>query len=361
MSTSAFGHSGCGPRLGGPHPDIDDVPSGGAWGRFTVGARLLVNPLGCTFVFTKVALTTVRGFCMGAADIVPGVSGGTVALVFGIYERLLDNIRRGARVLAAVVRLDFGQARRRFSDIEWSFLLPLAVGLLAAVVALSSLIGRLLSDYPEEMAGLFLGLVLGSIIVAWRLLHETTMTHLAVMVAIGVATFFLLGFQSGPAADPPLWVYFGAGAVAICAMILPGISGSFLLLMMGMYAAVLGAVHDREMAILAVFTAGAVVGLALFSTALGWLLDRYHDLVLAALIGLMMGSVRVLWPWPNGVGVISDVAGESVSGTDLEWPTRSLWFWPTALAVGAFALVVAVGRLAPPQETTIQLDTRVNT
>jgi len=296
------------------------------------------------------ALTVARGFCMGAADVVPGVSGGTVALVFGIYERLLDNVRRGARALGSLVRLDFNGFGTHFRSVEWSFMLPLLVGVVIAVGALSTVIERLLQERPEEMAGLFLGLVLGSIVVAWRLLHSSTPADVAVMVVVGAATFLLLGFQSGPVSDPALPIYFGAGAVAICAMILPGISGSFLLLMMGMYAAVLGAVHDRDLAVIAVFALGATVGLALFSSALGYLLDNHHDLVLGALIGLMIGSVRVLWPWPNGVGIISEEAGESISGTALHMPTAENWLWPTVLAATAFIVVVAVGRLAPSDE-----------
>ena len=296
---------------------------------------------------SKIALTVVRGFFMGAADIVPGVSGGTVALVFGIYERLLANVGLGAKALGAVVKGDIKGFRTRFLEIDWLFIVPLGLGLVAAVAALSSLIEGLLQDRPEEMAGLFFGLVLGSIVVAWGLLSEKGSIEWALMAAVGIAAFVLLGFQSGPAADPPLLAYFGAGAIAICAMILPGISGSFLLLMMGMYAAVLGAIHDRDLAVIAVFGVGAIVGLALFSTLLGWLLERYHDPLLAALIGLMVGSLRVLWPWPNGVGIISEEEGESISGTGLGLPEDGQLVLPVVLAVVAFAVVVGVSRLAP--------------
>ncbi len=284
---------------------------------------------------------------MGAADIVPGVSGGTIALVFGIYERLLANVRTGAKALGSFAKADISTGLQRLRSVEWEFLLPLAAGLFAAVLALSSIIDRLLEDAPEAMAGLFFGLVVGSIVVAWNLVGNRGPTELATMLGVGAVAFFLLGFQSGPVANPSLPIYFGAGAIAICAMILPGISGSFLLLMMGMYAAVLEAAHELDFGVLAVFGVGAVVGLAFFSTGLGWLLDRFHDLVLAALIGLMIGSFRVLWPWPHGVGIISDVEGESISGTGLELPGTDEWLVPTALAVVAFAVVVAVSRLAP--------------
>ena len=287
---------------------------------------------------------------MGAADIVPGVSGGTIALVFGIYEQLLDNVRRGARAVGSLAKADLRGVGHHLASVQWGFLVPLLVGVLAALGVLASVIEGLLETRPEEMAGLFFGLVGGSIVVAWLLLRDRTTSDLAIMAAVGLVTFLALGFQSGPASNPSPLAFFGAGAVAICAMILPGISGSFLLLMMGMYAAVLGAVHDRnasDLASLAVFGLGAVLGLALFSTALGWLLDRYHNRVLAVLIGLMIGSFRVLWPWPNGVGIISDVEGESISGTGLDWPSLDRLWLPLGLALVAFALVVVTARLAP--------------
>ena len=303
----------------------------------------------------KMAVTVLRGFCMGAADIVPGVSGGTVALVFGIYEQLLLNIGTGARALGCLVRGDVGGFVGNLRRVEWTFLVPLAVGVLAAVALLSSVIDALLRDRPEEMAGLFFGLVLGSVVVAWRILGTHTAQTFAIMIGVGVASFVLLGLQSGPVADPPVLAFFGAGAIAICAMILPGISGSFLLLMMGMYAAVLGAVHDRDLLTLGLFMVGATIGLALFSTLLGWLLERHHDPLLAALIGLMLGSLRVLWPWPNGVGILSEDETESISGTGLGIPESDQILLPVVLAVVAFALVVGVSWLAEDPEPTPEL------
>ncbi len=302
-----------------------------------------------TSTATAALTTALKGFCMGAADIVPGVSGGTIALVFGIYDRLLNNVRLGAKALGSLVKADIGGFRSRLGEVEWSFLLPLAVGLLAAIAALSGLIEGLLHDHPESMAGLFFGLVAGSIVVAWQLLHRRDNAKLAMMLVVGVATFALLGFQSAPSASPPLWAFFGAGSIAICAMILPGISGSFILLMMGMYAAVLGSVHDRAFTNLIVFGLGAIVGLAVFSTALGWLLDNYRDELLAVLIGLMIGSFRVLWPWPHGVGIISEEANESIKGTSLGLPEDGQLLIPLALAIVAFVVVVAVSRLAPSE------------
>ena len=297
-------------------------------------------------VIATVLAQLARGFVMGAADIVPGVSGGTVALVFGIYRRLVDSIRDAARALGSLVRLDLAEFRRRFVAIDWLFLVPLGVGILVAVGSLASVIETQLDDNPEEMAGLFFGLVAGSVVVALRLLDNHGPRHYGLMLAVGAAVFWLLGFQSGPVSGPTLLMFFGAGALAICAMILPGISGSFILLMIGMYPAVIGAVHDRALAEVAAVGLGAVIGLAVFSTALGWVLDRAFDTVMSALIGLMIGSLRVLWPWPNGVGVISEEEDEAISGTGLEWPAGDEWVAPTVIAVLAFAAVLTFSWVA---------------
>lgn len=302
-------------------------------------------------VVSKIAYNVVRGFSMGAADIVPGVSGGTIALLLGIYERLIANIRSGARALGRLVRGDFALAYARFKQIEFEFILPLLVGLGVAILALASLLDHLLEEYPEEMAGLFFGLVVASIVIAWRMLDTRGPPRIALLVMVGVLTFWLLGFQSGPVSDPTLLAFFGAGAIAICAMILPGISGSFILLMLGMYGAVLGALTERELGSLVVFMIGAVIGLALFSSALGWLLERHHDTVLAALIGLMAGSLRVLWPWPNGVGVISDEADEVIDGTGLSWPESGEVLGPVLLGILAAAFVLGLSALAERQSS----------
>lgn len=286
------------------------------------------------------AMQAVRGFCMGAADIVPGVSGGTVALIFGIYEQLVQNIRTGASALGSLVKLDLRGFIERLKAVEWMFLIPLLAGVGVAFVGLSHLIEDLLHDYPEEMAGLFLGLVAASVLIAWKQVKNWDTSAYGAVVAVAVVSFIVLGFQSGAVSEPSAWQFLGAGAIAICAMILPGISGSFLLLMLGMYAPLLDAVNEREIPDVAVFMVGAVVGLAAFSTLLSWMLTNHHDRVLAAIIGLMIGSVRVLWPWPNGVGVISEEETEAVKGTDLGWADDVASFvWPTVLALVAFAIV----------------------
>lgn len=239
---------------------------------------------------------------MGSADLVPGVSGGTIALVIGVYERLIDSIQEGSSALGALLRGDLDGLRGHFTAVEWRFLLPLLAGILLAVVALSRVLEHQLETNPEVMAGGFFGLVVGSVLIAWGLIRAPRASHFLIALIVAAALFVLLGLgEEGSVEDPALLVYFGAGALAICAMILPGISGSLILLLIGMYAPVLAAVNDRDFLPLGVFVLGAIVGLALFSQLLHWALHHHHDVVLAGLVGLMAGSLRILWPWPEGV------------------------------------------------------------
>ena len=181
---------------------------------------------------------------MGTADLVPGVSGGTIALVLGIYERLVASIRRASSALGNLVRGDLAGARNHSGKIEWVFLVPLLVGILAAIATLAGFLEHQLEERPTVLAGVFLGLVLGSVAIAWRLIKQTNTMHVVIVALVGLALFFVLGLGEGPAiGDPSPLALIGAGGLAICAMILPGISGSLILLMLGMYSAVLGAVE----------------------------------------------------------------------------------------------------------------------
>ena len=297
-------------------------------------------PLQSQSVIQKTPMHILRGFLMGAADVVPGVSGGTIALVLGIYERLVDSIRSGSSALGHLARGDWVGTRDWLKKVDWAFLVPLAVGVLLAVVSLAGVIEDLLHDYPEEMAGLFTGLIAGSIVIAWRLVRAITAKTLAVLVIVAVAMFVVLGLREGTTdetvgqlSDPALWAFFGAGAIAICAMILPGVSGSFLLVILGMYSPVLEAVNDRSLVTLLVLIAGMTVGLALFSQLLSWALAHHHDVVVSALIGLMAGSLRVLWPWPDGL-----------DSTALAAPDNNLLI-VAALAAAALVIVLALGRI----------------
>ena len=283
---------------------------------------------------------------MGAADIVPGVSGGTIALVLGIYTHLIDTVREGAAVLGAAVKGDFSGAVEKFKAVDWAFFIPLLVGIGIAVLALTPVIKHLLETQPVRMAATFFGLVVGSIVVTAQRL-QLDATRAATLVGVAIVAFFVLGLRSGPVSDPALWYVFIAGAIAICAMILPGISGSFLLLMLGVYETTTGAVKDMDLAYIAVFGLGAVLGLAGFSTVLHWALHHYHQLMLAGLTGLMLGSLRVLWPWPNGT--------EGTEGNEMWMPSGDVWV-PILLAVVGGVAVVAMSLLAGEEHHDEELD-----
>ena len=279
---------------------------------------------------------------MGTADIVPGFSGGTVALVLGIYDRLIRNIRIGARGLKQLLTGDITGLKQTLRDIEWGWLLALLAGILAAVAALSSVLGRLLQDEPVVMAGLFFGLVVGAIWIAYKLIDRVDAVALAIMAGASITLFLVLGLRTdtevaegtAEVVTQPIWIFFIVGAIAICAMILPGISGSLLLVMLGMYTEVLGAVHDRDILSLGAFAIGCVTGLALFSTLLNWLLGNYHNWVIAAMVGPMLGSLRVLWPWPHGV-----------DSTRLEAPSDPVVL-PIVLAIVGAVVVITVERVS---------------
>lgn len=276
-----------------------------------------------------------RGVLMGAADIVPGVSGGTVALVLGIYHRLIEQVSSASHVPGPLVRGNPRASWQRFRDLDWWFIVPLVIGIGLAVFSLAGVIEHQLETRPVLMAGLFFGLVAGSVVVASRLVQGWDVTRLLTTLVVAVAAFFVLGLRSGPLSDPSLFIVLLAGMIAICAMILPGISGSFLLLMMGMYDYVLGAVSDLRLGVLAVFAVGCAVGLAVFSRVLHWGLVHHERTMLAGLIGLMVGSLRVLWPWPDG----------TEGNAPLELPSGDVW-GPIVAAVVGFAAVLVVTAIA---------------
>lgn len=284
------------------------------------------------------------GIFMGAADVVPGVSGGTVALLLGIYARLIDTVRAAVSVLGALLRCRWSEAWDQLRHLDWWFGVPLGLGIVGAIGALASIIDDLLANQPEAMAGLFFGLVAASVVVAWKMLEKPSVGLVFVALAVGGLFFWLLGLQSGPVDNPTVLVLFGSGIVAACAMLLPGISGAFILLMLGVYPAAIAAVDDWVWADLGALAVGATVGLTLFSNLIGKVMLGWPNLTLATMVGLLMGSLRVLWPWPNGVGVMSRHAEEVIHGTGLDWPSAADLWLPTLLAIGAAYVVLTLSQ-----------------
>lgn len=237
---------------------------------------------------------------MGAADVVPGVSGGTIALLLGIYDRLVHQIAllssAAGQLLRGRLRQGVATARRA----EWAFLASLLTGIAVAVLGLVELVRLGIDRQPVALSAAFFGLVAMTVVTTRREVRQWRLGLTVMAAATAVAVFVLGGVRGGSIADPVAPVIVAAGAVAICAMILPGISGAFILLLLGLYDPITEAVADRDIATVALFGLGAVIGLGLFSRLLQRLLERRRDLVVAVLMGLMAGSLRVLWPWPVG-------------------------------------------------------------
>ena len=247
---------------------------------------------------------------MGAADIVPGVSGGTMAFILGIYEELIFSIRTLGRrdFLQALVRLRLKDA---FAQLNWRFLLALAAGIALAVLTLARGLGWLLEHYSVSVWSFFFGLVLASVLAVSRRVERWSPELWAALGAGAVGAYIFVGLV--PLQTPEVWWFLVAsGAMASCALILPGISGAFVLLLLGKYQFVLSAIKNLDIFRLFFVAAGAAVGLISFAQVLGWLFRRFHDVMIAVLTGLMLGSLRKVWPWKEDVDWLRDAAGAFV-------------------------------------------------
>ena len=247
-------------------------------------------------------LDASRGVLIGAAEVVPGVSGGTVALVVGLYERLIasaGHVLGALRLLVRDVPRGRGVAagRAELRQVEWGMVLPVLAAMLLALVTLARVIEPLLEEQPERARGLFLGLVLASVVVPARMVDRWGRREVLLAVVAAVGAVLLTGLPPGTNDEPAMLLVFASAALAICALVLPGVSGSFLLLSIGIYEPTLAAVNDRDLGYVAVFGAGALTGLALFVKVLQWLLAAHRRVTLAVMTGLMIGSLRALWPW----------------------------------------------------------------
>lgn len=245
-------------------------------------------------------LSALCGFLMGSADAVPGVSGGTIALILGIYERFIE-------ALGTALRLPFligsAEGRARLRD-AFAFLVPLVIGVGAAYFLATRLLVGPTDDpglirRPETAIfcfAFFFGLVLFSLREPWRRIRSPALVHMVAALGGAVLAFVVSGLPYATQ-EPEPWMLIYGGALAISVMLLPGVSGSLLLVVLGQYTTVARSVHDFNLEVLSLFLLGVVIGLALFVPLLRFLLRRFHDVTLAALTGLMAGSLRALWPW----------------------------------------------------------------
>ncbi len=283
----------------------------------------------------------VRGMCMGTADVIPGVSGGTVALIMGIYDELVNTIASiDGRVVRALLR---GQIMEALQLVNAGFLLPLLAGIFVAIASFAKLITYLLATYPQPVWGFFAGLILSSALYVARQIKGDWRASTLLLVVLGTLFGYgvtaLVPVQTGTES----YKFVLAGMVAICAMILPGISGSFLLVIMGKYQQVFTAVHERDLQIVALFGLGAAVGILGFSRLLKRLLASYQAATMAFLVGLMLGSLRKVWPFRH-------VLEEKLMGKKMLvlrdeciWPqefTGEVWLSFALMVVGAVLVLV---------------------
>jgi len=249
----------------------------------------------------------LRGVLMGAADIVPGVSGGTIAFITGIYDELLASIRAvDLEFLRRVLRLDIAGAWRH---VNGGFLLALVLGIATSIFSLARVISWVLDNHPVPLWAFFFGLILASALVLLRQIGRWSAGRVLSLLA-GTAAALSIALAPALSFNAGLAGVFLAGFLAICAMILPGISGSFILVLIGMYSTVLAAIKSLDLLFIAVFVLGAGSGLICFSRLLHWLLSRFHQGTMALLTGFLFGSLAVVWPWKRVLDWVQDSHGD---------------------------------------------------
>ena len=256
--------------------------------------------------FSRYIVLALKGCAMGMADVVPGVSGGTIAFISGIYEELLDSIRSvDATALRLLLRFRLAEFWRH---INGRFLLPVLLGIAVAIFSLARLMTYLLTNHPIAIWSFFFGLIVASaLLVARQIGRWDWRTVLA--FAVGAAAAWWITVATTAETPDDWWFVMLSGAIAICAMILPGISGAFILLLLGKYQYIMHAVGEFDIPVIAVFVIGAAAGIISFSHLLSWLLKHWHDVTVAVLMGFMVGSLNKVWPWKETVETYLDSHG----------------------------------------------------
>lgn len=279
----------------------------------------------------------VRGALIGIVEIIPGVSGGTVALIVGLYETLIESAGHVVRgVLKLLTDLPRGRGAeaglQELRSARWSVLVPVGIGMVTAVILGARAIAPLLEEHPVLTRAFFAGLIIVSLVVPIRMVGgRWSGIEIGFAAVAAVVAFALTSLPPSRVDDPSLWVVVGAAAIAICALVLPGLSGSFLLLAMGLYAPTLDAVNDRDLAYLGAFMVGAILGLGSFVEVLRYLLRTHRRLTLAAMTGVMVGALRALWPWQDDDGALLGASGS--------WAPVVVAFLVGAVLVGALLLL----------------------
>lgn len=274
----------------------------------------------------SVLANLVRGFLIGIAEVIPGVSGGTIALIVGIYERIVSSAAKVSGVIGNLLRFRVTAIPAQLRKVDFKLLVPVLIGMFVAIFAGAAALEPLLESQPDVMRGLFFGMILVSLVVPYHMAAKAwKLSDYTLGAAAAAISFGLLSLPAAAASAPSYLIVFLAAAVAVCALVLPGVSGSFLLLAMGYYAPTIAAVNNRDFLYLGIFALGAIFGLALFAKGLNYLLESRRRLTLVVMTGLMLGSLRAIWPW-------------QLDGGSLQAPSS---LGPAlAMAVGALSVAV---------------------
>ncbi|MCF8528305.1 MAG: DUF368 domain-containing protein [Aquiluna sp.] len=243
-------------------------------------------------------MNLLKGALIGTAEVIPGVSGGTLALILGVYDRIIFSASEFVAGFLALFKKN-KTAGLRFKNIDLKLLLPLLVGMASALVLGAKILEPLLEQFPEFSRAAFAGMIAVSISIPFSMAGKWGMREFLLGAVAAIAAVLMTSLPQAQAGNPSGLVIVGSAAIAICALVLPGVSGSFLLLAMGMYAPTIAAVNDRDLGFLGLFALGAILGLGSFASLLQFLLSHHHKITMVVMTGLMVGSLRALWPWQD--------------------------------------------------------------
>ncbi len=300
----------------------------------------------------------LKGCAMGAADVVPGVSGGTIAFITGIYEELINSIKSiDIEAIKLLLKLRIGDF---WQKINGNFLLAVLCGVAISILSLAKLMTYLLAHHPIMIWSFFFGLIIASSLLVFKEIKKFTLAAALAIIVGAIAAYFITVLS--PTETPnDWWFIILCGAIAICAMILPGISGSFILLLMGKYLYILTALSSFEITTIVLFAFGALIGIISFSHALSWLLLHHHTATVSLLTGFMIGSLNKVWPWKeclettvNSHGEVVPLVERNISPTQFEALTGepSLLLWAIVMAIVGFATIYIIERASHHNQKT---------
>lgn len=299
-------------------------------------------------------LLAFKGMAMGAVELVPGVSAGTIALLTGIYEEFIDALKAFSTVFPILKKDGIKGA---WNHINGNFLLVLCSGMAVGIIALLKVIKHLLEFQPIPIWSFFFGLIIVSSIYVGKTVVKWKIPQFIALLLGTILVYWITGSAPSEASSSLIFV-FVAGMLAICAMILPGISGSFILVLLGMYIFIIESLSELNIAVIAVFGLGCIIGLVSFTHLLSYLLKKHHDITLALLTGFMIGSLNKIWPWKRTLSTMVDRHGETVPMLQENILPQAMEVDPqlgiaVTCSIAGFLLIFVIEKIAAKQNTAV--------